>query len=396
VRLAFISLMEDVPWGGSEQLWVLAARRALDEGHEVAVSYKEWDPLWPQLTGLVQAGAHAWSRPGGPAGFVSPTGRHLPSAVNGALARVHPGRFAGRDAASTSLEARLCAFDADVVCVSQGVSYEIGRYQVHELLAGLDGPYVVLTHGADDRHDTDQATRVRLRDAYEGAAACGFAASVVQRCAERQMACGVARSWVFPNPHGARGSTPVPWPDGGVSGRCELAYVGRVSVSKGIDALLEALGTGAWADRDFRLRLFGDRHQPQYFERLARHFGIADRVDFCGYTSDVARVWAESELLVFPSRLEGAPIALTEAMLCGRPAVATTVGVIGDWLVEGETGFLAQGPDAGPLRDALERAWTARARWPEMGERAHRAARDRVSADPAGDLLRRLVAVAGG
>ena len=68
---------------------------------------------------------------------------------------------------------------------------------------------------------------------------------------------------------------------------------------------------------------------------------------------------------------EGKPLALAEAMLCGRPAVVTDVGGNAELVNDSVTGFVAQSATLAGVRDALERSWVRRNSWAEMGARAH-------------------------
>src|SRR5262249_46331394 len=108
---------------------------------------------------------------------------------------------------------------------------------------------------------------------------------------------------------------------------------------------------------------------------------------FAGHVPDIRGIWADNHLLVLPSRSEGTPLSLVEAMLCGRPAVVTDVGGNAEWITEPDTGFIAEAPSTRSVAGALERAWTARHLWAEMGERAHEKARRQVDPDPGGTLL---------
>lgn len=387
MRLAVVSLMEDVPWGGSEELWAATASAALALGDEVALELPVWPEVPMPVQRLLDAGAEPLWRP--PRGTVAaPLGLRILHGVR---------RRSSVPPEPETMVDRLARFEPDVVCISQGVTYTVGRPDVHDLLQRLPWPYLLLTNGSDDRHDVDPDERARLQRSYGGAAAAGFPTPATQRCAERQMSRTLPDAFLFDYPNVMVDLGPLPWPDLPDRGTVELAYVGRVSVAKGIDGLFQTLGTAKWRERDFRLRLFGEVHGDDYFDELARAYGIADRVQLCGYTDDVAGVWADSHLLVFPSRMEGAPIAVAEAMFCGRAAVATAVGAIPDWITDGHSGFLAAGPDPRQLDDALERAWQARAQWPEMGGAAHAAIRTAVDpARAASDLLERLEKMAVG
>src|SRR5262249_57889837 len=83
---------------------------------------------------------------------------------------------------------------------------------------------------------------------------------------------------------------------------------------------------------------------------------------------------------------EGKPLALTEAMLCGRPAVVTDVGGNAELVSDGVTGFVAKSATLAGIRDALERSWMERNSWAEIGARAHEWS-TRVLDPPPGDVV---------
>jgi glycosyltransferase involved in cell wall biosynthesis len=91
----------------------------------------------------------------------------------------------------------------------------------------------------------------------------------------------------------------------------------------------------------------------------------------CGFTDDVRSVWLGQQILIMTSSGEGKPLALTEAMLCGRPAIVTDVGGNAELVSDGMTGFVAQSATVASVRDALERSWVERSSWEAMGVRAH-------------------------
>lgn len=79
----------------------------------------------------------------------------------------------------------------------------------------------------------------------------------------------------------------------------------------------------------------------------------------------------QNHILLMPSYYEGMPIALIEAMLCGRTAVATDVGGNAEVLTDNETGFISPGVNTDSFEKALEEAWQNKENWQEMGEMAY-------------------------
>ncbi|HKT90418.1 MAG TPA: glycosyltransferase, partial [Candidatus Sulfotelmatobacter sp.] len=100
--------------------------------------------------------------------------------------------------------------------------------------------------------------------------------------------------------------------------------------------------------------------------------------------------------LVLPSRFEGMPLALVEAMLCGRAAIVTNVGGNGELVRDGVNGFIAKAPTVEFIDEALNRAWESRERLKEMGEKAALDVRRLIPADPTGEFVQELQQLVGG
>ena len=83
----------------------------------------------------------------------------------------------------------------------------------------------------------------------------------------------------------------------------------------------------------------------------ARALGVEDNVDFLGFVSDVATVYARSAVFVLPSRSEGLSIALCEAMAAGLPVVASDVGEVRDVVTPGRNGQLHEVGDVHALAE---------------------------------------------
>jgi len=121
-----------------------------------------------------------------------------------------------------------------------------------------------------------------------------------------------------------------------------------------------------------------------------------ENVRFAGFTRDIEAIWASHHALVLPSRAEGLPLVLVEAMLSGRVAIVTDIAGNGEVVEDDVNGFLAATPTADALDEAMERAWQRRAEWRKIGERAAADIRRLVPPDPAGTLAMQLVQLADG
>ena len=103
-------------------------------------------------------------------------------------------------------------------------------------------------------------------------------------------------------------------------------------------------------------------------ERLITRLGLSERVTFAGFVNSIEDIWASNHVLVMPSRLEGLPLAMVEAMLCARPVLTTDVGGHSEIVVDGVTGFLAESPTVGSVARTLERLWADRENLENMGK----------------------------
>lgn len=134
-----------------------------------------------------------------------------------------------------------------------------------------------------------------------------------------------------------------------------IVQIGRLAKSKRNDLLLEAAAHLPEAIR-VRVLLVGEGPQRNFLLQKASSFGIADRVNFCGYRSDVHRILAGADLLALSSNKEGLPIVVLEAMALGCPVVATAVGAIPSVLRQNESAWIVPIDDASSLGRALEEA----------------------------------------
>ena len=118
-------------------------------------------------------------------------------------------------------------------------------------------------------------------------------------------------------------------------------------------------------------------------------------VNFQGHVSNVRMIWEQNHLLVLPSRFEGLPLALVEAMLCARPACVTDVGGNAELCEDGVTGFVAPAATAASISSTLEQAWNRRNEWESMGKAGRARVEELVPGDPIGVFCERLKAATG-
>lgn len=132
-----------------------------------------------------------------------------------------------------------------------------------------------------------------------------------------------------------------------------LVHAGAFDGLKGQDVAVDVLARLASSGVDATLLLLGDGPERASIERRAAEAGVGERCTFAGHVEDVAPPLAASHVLLLPSRAEGAPLALVEALAAGCAAVAHDVGGAPEMLAGGTAGVLVPSLDAGAWADAV-------------------------------------------
>ena len=137
------------------------------------------------------------------------------------------------------------------------------------------------------------------------------------------------------------------------SGPQVLAAIGRLAPVKGFDVLIDALDAARRKGAEARLVLIGDGPERQALEAQAERLGISASVEFTGplVRHQIRERLHAADLFVMPSRSEGMPLALLEAMASGTPVLASRVGGVPH--VAGGCGVLVEPEDRDALSDAL-------------------------------------------
>jgi glycosyltransferase involved in cell wall biosynthesis len=134
-----------------------------------------------------------------------------------------------------------------------------------------------------------------------------------------------------------------------------LLFVGRLHAQKNLQVLLRAAAELSSLWPNLRVVLVGDGPERGRLEGLTRDLGLEERVRFAGEVPDVLPFLHAADLFVHPSRAEGMPGALLEAMACGLPCVATRIGGTVDIITDGEDGILIPPGDDRLLAGAIGR-----------------------------------------
>jgi len=368
MKVAFVSTVQGHKWPGSEYLWSACAGKLLAGKHRVFVGVSEDFRGAPPLEKLQAAGAQIE--------FVSPG--------FGRLARLRQ--------KITPAYQSLERFQPDLLVVSSGSAYDpfylsaLGKFLVETKI-----PFLFICHFNAETFWVDEPMRVLMAQVFAKAEHAVFVSRENLRLTERQLAAAVPRPAVIVPPLCVNVSGPLAWPETTDGGPWRFACVARLEPRwKGQDVLFEVLAEESWRGRNYQLNLFGQGAEADYLHRLVKFYGLESQVRFAGFAAP-EKIWSEHHLQVLAARGEGGPMVITEGMMCGRIAVTTRCGFTPDYIVEGETGFLADFATPTSFGAALERAWERRTEWRELGRRAHTAIKSRLSDFNAPDRLLALI-----
>ena len=179
---------------------------------------------------------------------------------------------------------------------------------------------------------------------------------------------------LLPNPLPA---APAPAADSGMANATGFISVARFVPQKGLDVLIEALPRLSAAAAAWPVTLVGDGPERETLQRQAKDLGVSNQLRWLGFRSDPERFLAEAAVFVLPSRFEGMPNALLEAMAAGLAVIVTDASPGPLEVVEpGVSGLVVPSDDPVALAAAMESLASDPDRCRRMGD----AARARIAA----------------
>ena len=357
--------MDGAPWGGSEELWGgTALSLAGKAAWTVCINVARWPEAPKMISQLAAAGA-------------SVTRRTRRNTLSQKAAR----RVLGETAYKW-----LDTQRPDFAVISQGGNTDGVDWMLECARRGI--PYACIAQMANDGHWMPYETMKQNAAAYSQAKACFFVSQANLELTERQIACRLPQASVVRNPfHVSYDANPT-WP--AEDETFKLACVGRLTPNaKGQDLILDVFSQEKWRQRPIEVTLYGSGPCRESIAALAEMLDVTV-VRFGGFESHIENIWATHHALILPSRFEGLPLSVVEAMLCGRVCIVTDIAGNAELLTDNETGFVAAAPSARSLDEALERAWQKRTEWKLMGQAAREQVRSLVPTDPIAQFVKAL------
>jgi glycosyltransferase involved in cell wall biosynthesis len=165
--------------------------------------------------------------------------------------------------------------------------------------------------------------------------------------------------------------------------------VGRLERNKGFHILLAALADSKNLPSHWDLVIVGSGSMENELRQNATSLGIDGHVTFAGeiVLPELEKLYRKADIFIHPTLYEGSSIVTLEAMMHGLPVVTTTAGGLTDKVHPEVNGWLATPGDPQALSNAIQKAYDARERWPEMGKQSEKIVREQFSWNRAGQLF---------
>lgn len=146
-----------------------------------------------------------------------------------------------------------------------------------------------------------------------------------------------------------------------------LLSVGELNANKNHELIIEAMGL--MSIRNLHLVILGQGHEAERLTNRAHALGLTSNVHLEGFCSNVDSYYYGADIFVMPSKREGLPVSLMEAMSCGLPCVVSNIRGNRDLIEDGENGFLCD-VTASSFSTAIRRLVDNRELRASYGERA--------------------------
>jgi glycosyltransferase involved in cell wall biosynthesis len=357
----FISLMNGMPWGGSEELWYRAAIYALEKGHKTGVALYHWPGKKEKIRALIDAGAEIF--------WIPNNGR----TKNNLLEKI---RYKFTKASIPSFIKKLPLADYDKVIISQG-GYEVFTSAWKELYKELDD-YTLVFHNynKEDSFSSSQATALKKWIAKANNNL--FAAGRMITHLEQKLGINIQKKDLLINPT----SFPPPLQTTPYPALADEEFIFVIIAALETDRknqhqVITALSSPKWKERNWNLELYGEGRDQKMLEELIRENALENKVFLKGHTNNIQQVLERSHLVLQLTRMDAMPLAVIEAMAMSRPLVVSDLGDMPLWVKNGENGWVCCEPDTMNIEKMLDEAWKKKDLWPSMGSRSYEIFREK-------------------
>lgn len=350
----------DEEWGGSEELWSKSIPRLQSFGYEIFVLKNRINREHPQFKNLTDNNVKLIDLtipPEKPERLISIIYKRVKRKIIITFNLPKPIEKVSEYLFITKIK----EINPSLVILAQGVNFD-GLEFAHQFYShGI--PYVTLAQKAVDFFWPNKNSRPFMKTGLLNALKCFYVSQHNLKLTEEQFGCRFSNSVIVNNPIKLKNKIiPYPSTDNGF----RLACIGRLFLlDKGQDILIKILSNEKWKARNIHISFIGEGVDQNALVEMCSLLEVKN-IKFDGYINDISEIWKTHHALILPSRSEGMPLAMLEAMAAGRTVIVSDAGGSSEVIIDDENGFI--GKCNIELFDAtLERAWNARNKWHKIG-----------------------------
>ncbi|RNL52535.1 glycosyltransferase family 4 protein [Pedobacter jejuensis] len=364
-------------WGGSEELWGRSIPFFQKAGFKITVVKSVMNKEHPQLRKLSDSGVHLaeFDREQTRGKKAIKLLRKFAKEIAVAL-KFTP--YQGKDL--KSFRTLLNKETPDLVIISQGINFD--GLNLAEQCLFLKIPYVIISQKAVDFYWPQKNDRHGMLKTLLNAKKTFFVSKHNLRLTEEQFGHRLPNAEVIFNPVKLSGNI-IPYPESNTV--FKFVCLGRLFLlDKGQDIIIRILSEQKWKERSVQVSFIGKGDDDDALKDLAKLLEVTN-VEFKGQIDDVEAMWEDYHALLLPSRCEGLPLSMVEAMSAGRPVIISDAGGNTELVEEGVTGFIGF-PNEKSFGDAMERAWNTKDNWEQIGKNAANQIASAVPTNPEYDF----------
>ena len=343
-------------WGGSEELWGKSVSYFIDASYSVTVYKKLINFGHPEFITLAKLGVN----------FVE----LKPPVIKKTYAtrlRDKLLKLVRRNKNILDLSNSLAIFTKNItkeqpnlVLVSQGINFDGLSYA--SICLNLNIPYVIISQKAVDFYWPPKDARKNMTYAFKNALHCFFVSKHNLTLTSEQFGITFNNASIIHNPNKVKAIVPYPC----ATSIIRLACIGRLFIlDKGQDILLRIMSKKKWRERNIIITFIGNGIDEEGLKDMAKLHNLKN-VEFIGHVNDITTVYKRYHALIQPSRSEGMPLAIVEAMAAGRLVIATRAGGNAELVMDEITGYTGHANED-DFDEAMERAWNNFHNWEKMG-----------------------------
>lgn len=351
-RFVFITTNNGSHNGGSEVLWIESAIRLRELGHDVVVVIKRWYPYPPFFKKFADAGIKIYFK-------------------------------------ETLVFQSIVDFYPDHVVISTGCQDE--GVEWYEKCQDNSIPYSIINQLTKEESiwPINVNKNTIVKKGYTSAEKIFFTCHNNHQLMEARLNSKIDNYDIHFNPFHMDRNISIPFPS--IESGLKIAVPARLlTIHKGQDAIIELLAQDKWRDRQLQINFYGDGPDKEKLVDLAHKLNVRN-ICFIDRINDVSKIWAENHIILLASKMEGLPIVLVGAMMCGRTSVVTDVGGHAELVDDNVNGFVAHGTSVRALDDALERAYQRKDEVEKLGSLARNKILSYMPVDPVQDYVNKLL-----